>query len=238
MTISQAILSLSPTSCHVFIAIIEQNLCHNRLISWMILPWAGKRPGPCVSVWTRCYNNLLTGGCWERSRNRTCFERALPLNHWKKQEMRDNFCVVWCGQSEGHPFAVGQRGDAATSSWQNGGWLARPDASAWGAGVQCLLQRHGAARAGAQWRQMETSCKVICSCQRWIIHGWLDRGHQSILVEFPPAELHFNQGWDPEGVFNTLECRNPFSLFCCLDSAAGDWGNTKALSPAAGACQS
>lgn len=97
MTTSQAILSLSPTSCHVFIAIIEQNLCHNRLISWMILPWAGKRPGPCVSVWTRCYNNLLTGGCWERSRNRSCFERALPLNHWKKQEMRDNFCVVWCG---------------------------------------------------------------------------------------------------------------------------------------------
>lgn len=121
-----------------------------------------------------------------------------------------------CGQcgvvSERTWTPLGQRSERRCNSiiLAKGGCLARPDASAWRAGMPCLLHRHGAARAGAEWRQMETSCKVIFLCQRWIIHGRLDRGHQSILVEFPPAELHFNQGWDPEGVFNTLEYFNPF----------------------------
>lgn len=73
-------------------------------------------------------------------------------------------------------------------------------------------------KARTEWRQMETSCEVVCLCQRLIIYGQLSRGHQSILVENASAGLHFNYGWDPEVVLNTLKYLNPFSLLHFLDS--------------------
>lgn len=61
MTTSQAVLSLSPTSCHVFIAIIEQNPCHRRLISWLMLPRVEKSLEPYVSVINKVLQWLAHG---------------------------------------------------------------------------------------------------------------------------------------------------------------------------------
>lgn len=102
MATDQAILSLSPTFCHVFIAIIEQNLCHNRLISWMVLPRVGKSLGPYMSV----INKVLQpshGWLLRMDQKQGLFwkhfvsEGTYPRGHWTEQEEVQDERQLLCG---------------------------------------------------------------------------------------------------------------------------------------------
>ena len=113
---SQAILSLIPTFCHVFITIIEQNLCHNRLISWMTIPRVGKIIRPCVSAINRVLQQPAHGWLLGEKQKWAaltvlCPREHLSRAHWKKQKAWDErplLCGVVGLRGLSHPFATGQ----------------------------------------------------------------------------------------------------------------------------------
>lgn len=128
MTTSQAILSLSPTSCHVFIALIEQNLSHNRFISGMILSWVGKCLRPCMSVCTRCYKKPARRRLQKQG---LLWKGFAPAEESQKDagNERPLLCGVVCSvRGLRHPCAVGQvrelgeRRCSNTILAKGGGW--------------------------------------------------------------------------------------------------------------------
>lgn len=115
MTTSQVILSFSPTSCHVFIAIIEQNPWHNRLISWMMLPRGGKSLGPYVNA----INKVLQQHEWllGEDQKRAALKALCPRGHLSRESLKEARGSRWETTSVGvvslrglrHHFAMGQR---------------------------------------------------------------------------------------------------------------------------------
>lgn len=222
MITSQAILSLSPTSCHFFYSYYWTKSVSQQINLRNDSPLSRKMS----QALCECVNKVLPARrrlLGEEQKQGLLWEGFAPTKKSPKEAGNERQ-LVWGGvvsQRAQTPLCCGTGSwekDAAASSWQRGvaGTSSPRSLESWNAGR--------AAGTGAAPRQMEMSCKVICLCQRWITHAWLGRGHRAIPAEFPPAGLRFTQGWDPEVVFNTLEYLNPFSLFHCLDSAAEAWG--------------
>lgn len=134
-----------------------------------------------------------------------CFESTLSqrapfqdiTEESKRLETRNCLCVVWSvSEGSGTPLqrerGQGAKGEKMQQAVSRGMGACLGTSMCRAANRVSTVQASMTAKARTEWRQMEMSCKVICLCQRLIIRGWLGRGHQSMLVEFPSAGLHFN----------------------------------------------